>query len=674
MRVSLEWLAEYIDIRELDLPLILEECGFPVESTEDVDGDTVYDIEVTANRPDILSMIGVAKEIKAKTGRNLKLPNIYLFENEKPIKDFKIQIHNYNDTPRYMGCKIENVDVQESPEWLKRRIRSYGLNPKNLLIDLTNYVTVETGQPLHAFSYSLIRGNEINIRRAEKGETIKILSGEEKELDNDILVIADKFKPIAIAGVIGGEESGVKKGSDTFIIESAYFNPILIRKVSKKLNIKTDASFRFERGGCYSMTEFGLLRFLYLLKTSMPDVKIFIPIDIKNSIIKQNIIDLDFDFIRKRLGTDISNEEIISIIKGLDFIVDGNRVIIPDFRRDIRFPVDIVEEIGRIFGYSKIKERIFIPEGCYAKHNNFYNQYRKIRDYLIGLGYYEVATLGLVSKMELDIISSSNKKFIKIANPINRNLEYLTPSPIINLMKVIKNNIVKRNTDLKIFEIGKGFIKEDNRYIENDYLSLLITGNDLDKRWYNQARKVDIFDIKGIMEYILNISGTGEFNIIKDKSNYFDTDQCIAYIINRQKIAVAGKISKDLKDYYKLENDVYCINIDFNRLMNYIKYKSYRKPGVYPSVYRDLALVVDVDLEYNDLLQIITSCNSLPFINVRLFDIYKGKQVPDDKKSMAINLEFNGTTRTLTDKEVEEVIDRILDSVKEKYGAYLREK
>ena len=674
MRVSLEWLAEYIDIKGLDLPLILEECGFPVESTENVDGDTVYDIEVTANRPDILSMIGVAKEIKAKTGRNIKLPNIYLFEKEERIKDFKIQIHNYDDTPRYIGCKIENIDVQESPEWLKRRIKSYGLNPKNLLIDLTNYVAVETGQPLHAFSYSLIEGNEINIRRAEKGETIKILSGEEKDLDNDILVIADKSKPIAIAGVIGGEESGVKKASNTFIIESALFNPVLIRKVSKKLNIKTDASFRFERGGCYSMAEFGLLRFLYLLKKSLQDVKIFIPIDVKNSIIKQNIIDLDFNFIRKKLGTDINNEEIISILKRLDFIVNGNRVIIPDFRRDISFPVDIIEEIGRILGYSKIKERIFIPEGCYAKHNNFYTQYRKIRDYLIGLGYYEVATLGLVSKMELDIISLSTKDFIKIANPINQNLEYLTPSPIINLMKVIKNNVVKRNTDLKIFEIGKGFIKKDNRYIENDYLSLLITGNDLDKRWYNQSRKVDIFDIKGIMEYILHNFGIKEFNIIKDKSNYFNPDQCIAYIINREKIVVAGKISEDLKDHYNLENDVYCINIDFNRLMNYIKYKSYRKPGVYPSVYRDLALVVDVDLKYNDLLQIITSCNSLPFINVRLFDIYKGKQIPDGKKSMAINLEFNGTTRTLTDKEVEEVIDRILDSVKEKHGAYLREK
>jgi len=674
MRVSLEWLAEYIDIKGLDLPLILEECGFPVESTENVDGDTVYDIEVTANRPDILSMIGVAKEIKAKTGRNIKLPNIYLFEKEERIKDFKIQIHNYDDTPRYIGCKIENIDVQESPEWLKRRIKSYGLNPKNLLIDLTNYVAVETGQPLHAFSYSLIEGNEINIRRAEKGETIKILSGEEKDLDNDILVIADKSKPIAIAGVIGGEESGVKKASNTFIIESALFNPVLIRKVSKKLNIKTDASFRFERGGCYSMAEFGLLRFLYLLKKSLQDVKIFIPIDVKNSITKQNIIDLDFNFIRKKLGTDINNEEIISILKRLDFIVNGNRVIIPDFRRDISFPVDIIEEIGRILGYSKIKERIFIPEGCYAKHNNFYTQYRKIRDYLIGLGYYEVATLGLVSKMELDIISLSTKDFIKIANPINQNLEYLTPSPIINLMKVIKNNVVKRNTDLKIFEIGKGFIKKDNRYIENDYLSLLITGNDLDKRWYNQSRKVDIFDIKGIMEYILHNFGIKEFNIIKDKSNYFNPDQCIAYIINREKIVVAGKISEDLKDHYNLENDVYCINIDFNRLMNYIKYKSYRKPGVYPSVYRDLALVVDVDLKYNDLLQIITSCNSLPFINVRLFDIYKGKQIPDGKKSMAINLEFNGTTRTLTDKEVEEVIDRILDSVKEKHGAYLREK
>ncbi len=674
MRVSLEWLAEYIDIRGLDLPLILEECGFPVESMEDIDGDTVYDIEVTANRPDILSMIGVAKEIKAKTERDIKLPDIYLFEKEESIKNFKIQIHNYSDTPRYIGCKVENINIQESPDWLKRRIKNYGLNPKNLLIDLTNYVAVETGQPLHAFSYSLIQGNEINIRRAEKGETIKILSGEEKELDNDTLVIADKYKPIAIAGVIGGEESGVKEGSNAFIIESAFFNSVLIRKVSKKLNIKTDASFRFERGGCSSMAEFGLLRFLYLLKKSIPDVKIFIPIDIKNSIIKQNIIDLDFDYIRKKLGADISNKEIISILKRLDFIVDGNRVIIPDFRRDINSPIDIVEEVGRIFGYSKIKERIFIPEDCYAKHNSFHIQSGKIRDCLISLGYYEVVTLGLVSRMELDIVSSSTEDFIKIANPINQNLEYLAPSPIINLMKVIKNNVVKRNTNLKIFEIGKGFIKKDNRYIENDYLSLLITGNELDKRWYNQTREVDIFDIKGVLEYILNISGIRTFKIIENKNNYFDPTQCITYIINKEKIAVAGKISEKLIDYYKLENDVYCINIDFNRLMNYIICKSYKKPRVYPSVYRDLALVVDVGLKYSDLLQIITDCNSLPFMNVRLFDIYKGKQIPDGKKSMAISLEFNGTTRTLTDEEVEEVIDHILDSVKEKYGAYLREK
>ncbi|MCD6246510.1 phenylalanine--tRNA ligase subunit beta [candidate division WOR-3 bacterium] len=674
MRVSLEWLNEYIETEGLDLPVILEECGFPVEEIIKVGDDNVYDIEVTANRPDMLSMIGVAREIRAKTGRQLRLPETYEFKDENRWKDFSVKVENFDDTPRYIACKLEHVPVKESPDWLKRRIKSYGLNPKNVLVDLTNYIAVELGQPLHAFSESLVEGKTINVRRAVRGEEIVTLLGEKKVLDNSILVIADAEKPIALAGIIGGEESGVKRNSESFIIESAYFNPILVRKGSKKLNIKTDASYRFERGGYFTSPDFALKRFLYLLKEIVPEVEIYLPIDVYDKIPEPVKIELDRGFIRERLGYNISDEEIDTILKRFDFEVKKDSVVIPDYRRDLSAPIDLVEEVGRIFGYSNIPDRVRIPEGVYARNNKLFNMVRTIRDALVGLGYYENVTLGLVSKRELGKIYGNVDNFVRIANPINVNIEYMTPTPSINLLKVVKNNILKSIRNIKIFEFGRGFAKGKNAFIEKNILSVMLFGMPDEKEWYNSPKGFDLFDIKGVAEYIFDLMHVAEVKTDRGEYPLYMKDESVSYKIGDMEIARCGRIRKDIENFYEIENGIYSLDIDLDKLLDYTKERSYERPSAYPSVYRDLALVMDKSVLFGDLLNVIYSVNSLPSLKVKLFDIYIGKQIPEGKKSMAVNLEFNGLTRTLKDDEVEVVVGKIVESLKEKFGAYLREK
>ncbi|NIA22896.1 MAG: phenylalanine--tRNA ligase subunit beta [Proteobacteria bacterium] len=674
MRVSLEWLNEYIDTGSLDLPVILEECGFPVEEVIQVGDDTVYDIEVTANRPDMLSMIGVAREIKAKTGRKLRLPATYGLKDENIWEDFTVKVENSNDTPRYIACKLDNVPVKKSPDWLERRIKSYGLNPKNVLVDLTNYIAVELGQPLHAFSESLVKGRMINVRRAVKGEKIVTLLGEEKELDDSILVIADAEKPIALAGIIGGEESGVKENSMSFIIESAYFDPVLIRMGSKKLNIKTDASYRFERGGYFTSPDFALKRFLYLLKKIVPEIEIYMPIDIYDKIPDPVKIKLDRSFIRKRLGYDISDEKIDSILKQFDFEVGESSVTIPNYRRDLFGPIDLVEEVGRIFGYSNIPDKVRIPEGVYARNNRLFGMSRKIRDGLVSLGYYENVTLGLVSREELEKIYGNIDNFVRIANPINKNIEYMTPTPSVNLLKVVKNNILKSNRNIKIFELGRGFMKSDGDFDEKNILSVMLFGMPDEKEWYNVPRGFDLFDIKGIAEYIFDLMHVEGIKVESGKHPLYIKEESVSFKMGDVEIARCGRIRKEIEKFYEIENRIYSLDIDLDRLLDYTKKRGYKRPSAYPSVYRDLALVIDKNVLYGDLLNVVYDVNSLPSLKVKLFDLYIGKQIPDGKKGMAVNLEFNGLSRTLKDDEVEVVVGRILESLKEKFGAYLREK
>ncbi len=674
MRVSLEWLSEYINIEGLDLPSLLEECGFPVEETIKQGNDTILDIEVTANRPDMLSMIGVAKEIRAKTGLELQLPATYVFSDERSWDDFTVEVENYDDTPRYMVCRLDNVDVKESPAWLKNRIKSYGLNPKNILVDLTNYIAVELGQPLHAFSESLVQGKMIKVRRAVSGEKIVTLLGEEKQLDDSILVIADTNKPIAIAGIIGGEESGVKENTESFIIESAYFNPVLVRIGSKKLNIKTDASYRFERGGYFSSPEFALKRFLYLLKKELPEVKISLPIDVHDNEPSEVEIELNRDFIRERLGYDISDERINEILKRFDFVVKERSVVIPDFRRDLKEPIDLVEEIGRIYGYSNIPNRVRIPEGVYASNNKMYILNKKIRSALVDLGYYENVTLGLVSGDELKRIYGDVANFVRIANPINKNIEYMSPTPSINLLKVVKNNILKSNRNLKIFEVGKGFIKTGAEFGERNMLSAQISGMVEEKEWYNSPRNVDFYDIKGLAGYIFDLFNIESIEETEADHPLFEKENSIAFKKDGVEIGYCGKIKREIISFYDIENDVYGLDIDADKLLDYTKERGYERPSVYPSIYRDLALVIDMNLRYGDLLNVIYKVNSLPSLKVRLFDLYTGKQVPQGKKSLAVNLEFNGVTRTLKDDEVEAVVSSMLEELNKKFGAYLREK
>ncbi|MGB9702008.1 MAG: phenylalanine--tRNA ligase subunit beta [Candidatus Kapaibacteriota bacterium] len=649
--------------------------------------DVIFEISVTPNRGDCLSHLGIARELAAFYRKDLKLPNVHLNASNNSIHDFaKVEIVATEKNPRYIAKMIQNVEIKESPEWLKKKLISVDIRPINNVVDITNLILMEFNQPLHAFDFDKIEGGKIVIKTANEKEKFTTLDSKERILDSEMLMICDAKKSIAIAGVMGGENSEITNSTKNVLLEAAYFQPSSIRRTAKKLGIQSEASYRFERGVDIDNLEFVANRAAQLIAELSGGTVLNGTIDIYPNKITKNEITLRFQKCKQIIGYTISNDEILDLLKRLNFKItrqDDNsiNVIPPSYRNDIQLEIDIIEEIARLFGYDNIQPQYFtqinfntdgIPENlAVPKLRN------SIRSFLANRGFNEILTQNMI---EPSAVKFFTEEYVEISNPLGEELSIMRPSMIPSVLKSISNNIRVGNNSLKFFEIGKVFLptEEPNTFVngvrEAERLIVAFYGTANSKQWGIGERNFDFYDAKGLVNELMDFLKIKKFKTVVSTEQIpgFSAKSLIIQV-NKKNIGVVGEISKELIKYYDIDNSIYIIQIDLDVLYKIeTPAPKYQKISPYPPILRDLAFIVDKEIPAGNLQQEIANIGGNYLKELNLFDLYEGKQIPENKKSVAFNLVFSSETKTLTDEEIEPIINKIIQSLETKFGAIIR--
>ena len=643
--------------------------------------DFVFEIGITPNRPDALSHIGIARELSAITRKKFVFPKIDFNESQEKIEKYlKVEIKNEVDCPRYCARMVKNVKVKESPQWLKNYLTNVGLRPINNIVDISNFVMLELGQPLHTFDARLIEGRKIIIKNADDNERFITLDGKERILDSSMLMICDAVKKIAIAGVMGGLNSEISENTKEVIIESAYFNPKSIRRTSKKLGLSTESSYRFERGIDYKNTLIAANRAAQLIAELAGG-------DIVGGFIDENpikfsdvIIELRISRTNKILGMELSRDDIVDILQRLYILVqktNGDVLIctIPSFRPDLKREIDLIEEVARIYGYDKIlgDSRINF-EIAFDKIPQRLDD--KIREILTGYGLFEVINNTLLNEEESKF---DNLKSVKILNPISQELSHLRPTLIPGLIKTVALNHRFSEFDLQLYEIGRVMIaKKDNvigvdDYVELERLGICLTGKLVDKNWKENAINSDIFYLKGIVEGLLEKLSLDNVNF----SSYYASENEfysieIKIFIGKTYIGSLYKMTENYLKRFEIEKPVFVAELDLGILKNLPKtVVVFKKISNYPKVERDISFFVDNKIPYEKIESTIWKSADKLLVNVHLFDLYFDPK-KSDKKSLAVRLEFQSYERTLTAEEIEYKINKITSALEKEFNVQLR--
>ncbi len=658
------------------------EAGTPLSDALGLN-DVILDIAITPNRPDALSHIGVARDIAALFNRELKLPKIDLNESQKEAKDFaSIEIEDRINCPRYSAKVVLNVTIKDSPEWLKGKLTAVGLRPINNVVDVTNFVAMEMGQPLHAFDLDLLAKKKIIVKCTEKKKKFTTLDSKERELEKDTLMICDGEKEVAIAGVMGGENSEVADSTKNILIESAYFNPRSIRKTSRNLQLVTDSSYRFERGTDPTNTLFAAQRAAQLISEVAGGEIPKNHIDVYPNRIKNKEIIVRFPRIKKLLGFDIPKTEVVRIFNKLGINIikdlsDSLEVVVPTFRPDIEREVDLIEEIARIYGYEKIPSVSKIGITLEKRDDQSF-LIDEVRNYAISSGLNEVLNNPLIS----EFLSKITGEPIGISNPQSRDMAYLRTSLSIGALQTVANNINKGEKDLSLFEIGNVFNKNGNEIKSFDDISekrkllILLTGRKQERTWNTNEILYDIFDLKGLVNSFFS-----KFSLDNLLDDSYNSSQKSIYEYQFSKnfkddtVATGGKISEHVLSLFDIGQDIYTIEIDLDKIFNLeTEKRKYTEPLKYPKIIRDFAFIFDKSVSYNSVKNFILEQSSGILKEVEIFDIFESDELGADKKSMAFSLEYFDLSRTLVDEEVEADFSKLIKKITEKFNAVLRGK
>jgi len=645
--------------------------------------DTVYELEITSNRPDWLSFIGIAREIKALSSHPIKFPKINLpyIQSDRDYTDL-VEILDYDLCPRYSGRIIRDVTVKDSPSWFKERLLSIGLRPINNIVDITNFVLFELGQPLHVFDLDELSENRVIVRRAKDKEKIILLDGKEYILSKDQLVIADALKPVALAGVMGGEHSGVTEKTVNILIESAYFNPANIRNTSRDLNLSSDSSHRFERGIDAEMIKVASDRTASLILELAEGRLCSELIDIKDDslIPKPKIVECYFDNIRSILGINISNQEIITIFNSLELKVSDislNKCFVAatSFRLDVEREADLAEEVLRIYGLSRIPlvEVKALPGGSIK--NDSYVQIAKGRDDLISLGLTECINYSLVDKKI--ILKDDNFKesdLHEVVNPISVESSVMRPSLIFGILKVISRNISHNNKDLKIFEIGKVYSANSNFPEERYSCCIAMTGRKHAERFSAEKNEVyDFYDLKGLIESWFEMRRLTPIKFVKSYNSIFKPGFAADIILRGKIVGTFGEISSQFTKGIRIKNPLFVAVIEFEQV---IKMKTgrikYQPISLFPATTRDVAVVADENMENSVIINCIEKAKCKLLEKVEILDIYRDDSLGQAKKSIAYTLTFRNKFKTLTDKEVNSAHEMIRSKLAKELPIELR--
>jgi phenylalanyl-tRNA synthetase beta chain len=649
--------------------------------------DTILDISITPNRPDCLCVIGVAREIAALTHQKVKYPLVSLSDQGEEIhQKTSVTILDPDLCPRYVARMIQDVKIGPSPHWMSNRLEKVGIRSINNVVDVTNYVMMEYGQPLHAFDFKLLEEGRIVVRRAKAGEEFVTLDGVKRSLDGEMLMICDGVKPVAIAGVMGGLNSEIKEDTQKVLLESAYFNPAGNRRTSKKLGLETEAAYRFGRGIDYGGCLLAANRAAQLIQELTGGKVLEGTVDVYPTPLQPSPIRLSVRKIHQVLGTEVSAEQAKDYLEDLELGVqreDGDVLVVapPSFRGDLERDIDLIEEVARLDGYERIP--ITIPKGPPSSEERSKELLveRKVIDTLIYHGYHEVITYSFTSPVSWDIIGlpqdDPRRKHLRILNPLTEDFSIMRTTLIPGLMETAQYNLSRKNSNLKLFELKKIFIlKEGERLPEEiKFLVGLAMGFDRDPHWAFSQRPVDFYDIKGCVEDLLDalqIKGA-KFNKADDIP-YLHPGKGSRVILDQTILGVLGEVHPHVVSHYEMNGKVYLFEMDFSKMVEWAREeRRFQSLQKFPAVYRDLSVVVDRALEAEKVVETIRTFQQ-PFIEeVTLFDLYQGPPIPEGKKGISYRIRYQANDRTLTDEEVNQYHEKIITRLKEVFHLELRQ-
>jgi len=650
----------------------------------EVENDHVFEIGLTPNRADAMSHLGVARDLKAGLLRNevlieLITPSNSSFGVENRTHKIDIQIKDNNLAPRYCGVTISGVKVKESPKWIQNRLRSIGIVPTNNIVDATNYVLHELGQPLHAFDSSKISGDKIIVKTVAKGTKFITLDGVERELHEDDLMICDAEKPMCIAGVFGGIESGVTQNTENIFLESAYFNPISIRKTAKRHALNTDASFRFERGIDPNLTEYALIR-AALLIIEIAGGKITSDVmDIYPKKIQDHQVFLNFDNTSSLIGEEIPKEIIKEILTSLDIKINnvteaGLGMTIPAYRNDVTREADVIEEILRVYGYNNIKFTEKLNASISA--NQLIEDYQiqnKIGNQLTALGFHEMMGNSLTTPKYIDLSKAlRHENNIEMLNPLSNDLSVMRQSMLFNALEALSFNTNRKISDLKLFEFGKTYHQYDAGRQEPKHLSLLVSGLKDDENWALPSSKSTFFYFKGFVINVLDRLGITDYSENGTKDENFS--EGLSFSKNDKLLVEFGAINKSITAAFGINAETFYADFKWDEVLEEIATDNFKLKAIpkFPKVKRDLALLIDESITFDSLKKTAQKTEKKLLKNINLFDVYTGSKLPEGKKSYALSFTLQDEKRTLTDKQIDKIMKKLQQNFESEFGASLR--
>lgn len=660
------------------------EPGTPCAEVFKVEQDEVFEIGLTPNRADAMSHFGVARDLKAglrqkEIDKELITPSVSQFGVDNRSLKVQVNVDDSKAAPRYCGVTISNLKVKPSPGWLQNRLRAIGAKPINNVVDATNYVLYELGQPLHAFDAERIHEHKIIVKTLPAGTKFMTLDGEERSLHEDDLMICDAEKPMCIAGVFGGINTGVTEKTKAIFLESAYFDPVSVRKTAKRHGLNTDASFRFERGIDIENVEYALKRAALLIKELAGGDITCDVVDFYPKRIEEHQVFLTFSKTNSLIGQEIPQDTIKSILASLDIRVKsitqaGLGLSIPSYRVDVQREVDVIEEILRVYGYNNIDFKSKLNASIAPTHRfEDYKLQHTIGNFLADQGFFEIMANSLTSPEYSQLLGDGfTKSAVTMLNPLGTELSILRQSLLFSGLEAISYNINRKNRDLKFFEFGKTYQQTDDGHIENKFLSIFLTGNRYSDSWTVSKKRTDFYFLKSVVTNVLHRLGITETIPLPTENPIFG--EGLSLTVQSKEVVSIGTIQQSILKKMDIKQD--CLYAEFNwdyvislAKKNKIKYSEIPK---YPEVKRDFALLLEDKTTFQEIYEIARQTEKKFLKDIHLFDVYTGDNLPEGKKSYAISFTIQDKQRTLTDTQIDKIMAKLQKSYENQLGAELR--
>ncbi len=661
------------------------ETGKQAAEVFEITSDDVFEIGLTPNRSDAMSHFGVARDLKAglqqlEIDSELITPSVSNFHvNVRSLK-VGVEVEDLKQVPRYAGVTITGIKVEDSPKWIQEKLKAIGLTPINNIVDITNYVLHELGQPLHAFDVSKITGDKILVKNLPTGTEFVTLDGVTRKLHKDDIMICDgESTPLCIAGVYGGLDSGVTNKTTSIFLESAYFNPVSIRKTAKRFGLNTDASFRFERGIDPNITEYALKRAALLIEEiAGGDIASDI-IDVYPKKIVDQQVRFSFERAAKLIGEELDHDTITNILASLDIKVNnqtasGLGLTIPAYRADVTREADVIEEILRVYGYNNIVTSPKLNTSIsYVEKPDANKLENLVANQLSSLGFYEMMANSLTSPEYTKVSEQINEAYnVEILNPLSADLSVMRQTLLSSALEAVSYNINRKNTNIKLFEFGKTYHKYEGKYQEDKHFSLIISGNRNNDSWVVATKKSDFFFGKGIVKNVLERVGITSFQTKPTKNDIFS--EGVSMHLGKHKIVEFGVVKSSVLKQFGIKQEVLFADFNWDAMLQMIKHKSIKVSDLpkFPAVKRDLALLLDDNISFNEVYSLAFQVDRKLVKSVDLFDVYQGDKLPKGKKSYAVSFILQDETKTLNDKQIDGVMHKMQQIFETKLNAVLR--